>query len=108
MGGSFPPLFAAAQSGRLDVVRYLSQHGADVRVVDDFGWTAAHVTATYGHVAPQDQARLFRYMFWRALLSAYLRLDRFCQLVYAYTVMGYAILSHFVLRPVANAFRPVA
>ena len=79
-------------------------------IVLTLGWFvwSIWVTATYGHVAPQDQARLFRYMFWRALLSAYLRLDRFCQLVYAYTVMGYAILSHFVLRPVANAFRPVA
>ena len=76
-------------------------------IVLTLGWFvwSIWVTATYGHVAPQDQARLFRYMFWRALLSAYLRLDRFCQLVYAYTVMGYAILSHFVLRPVANAFQ---
>ena len=79
-------------------------------IVLTLGWLvwSVWVTATYGHVAPQDQARLFRYMFWRALLSAYFRLDRFCQLVYAYTVMGYAILSHFVLRPAANAFRPVA
>jgi len=66
------------------------------------------VTCTYGHVPPQDQARLFKYLFWRAVLSAYLRLDRFCQLVYAYTIMGYAVLSHLVFRPVANAFRPVA
>ena len=80
---------------------------AIVLILGWFVWSV-WVTATYGVVAPQDQARLFRYMFWRALLSAYLRLDRFCQLVYAYTVMGYAILSHFVLRPVANAFRPVA
>ena len=60
--------------------------------------------STYGYLSPQDRGRLFNYLFNRAVISAYLGWYRFCQLVYAYTVMGYAILSYVV----SSAFRPVA
>ncbi len=70
------------------------------------GWFAWVIWAstTYGSLTPQDRGRLFNYLFNRAVISAYLMWYRFCQLVYAYTVMGYAILSHVV----SSALRPVA
>ena len=45
------PLFLAAGEGRLDVVRYLLDQGADVNAHERFGNTALAEATYYGHVA---------------------------------------------------------
>ena len=61
------------------------------------------VSRTYGPLTPQDRGWLLNYMCNRAVISAYLGWYRFCQLVYAHTVVGCAVMSHIV----SSAFRPV-
>jgi len=49
--GSRPPLFLAASEGRLNAVRYLLDHGADVNALDNTGNTALTEATYYGHVS---------------------------------------------------------
>ena len=48
--GSRAPLFLAASEGRLNAVRYLLDHGADVNAIDNTGNTALTEATYYGHV----------------------------------------------------------
>ncbi|KAJ1476984.1 ankyrin repeat-containing domain protein, partial [Baffinella frigidus] len=42
------PLFAAALGGHTDILLLLLEHGADVSVADDDGWTSLHIAAFLG------------------------------------------------------------
>src|SRR5260370_20614853 len=50
-GNGCMPLYLAAGEGRLDVVRYLLDEGADVNAREKFGDTALNETAYYGHIS---------------------------------------------------------
>jgi ankyrin repeat protein len=50
-GNCCMPLFLAASEGRLDVVRYLLDEGADVNARENFGNTALAEATYYGHIA---------------------------------------------------------
>lgn len=49
-GNSGRPLFLASGEGKLDVVRYLLDEGADVSAREDSGGTALSEAAYYGHL----------------------------------------------------------
>jgi ankyrin repeat protein len=49
-------LFSVAQAGRIPVVRYLLEHGADVHAVDDMGRTVIEVVEGSG--GSRDDARV--------------------------------------------------
>ena len=48
--GGYPPLCLAAREGRLNAVRYLLDHGADLNAVDAAGNTALTEATYYGQV----------------------------------------------------------
>lgn len=58
-GNCCMPLFLAAGEGRLDIVRYLLDEGADVNVRERFGHTPLAEAAYYGHV-PVIKELVFR------------------------------------------------
>jgi ankyrin repeat protein len=58
-GNCCTPLFLAAGEGRLDVVRYLLDEGADVNAREKFGNTALAEATYYGHI-PIIKELLFR------------------------------------------------
>lgn len=49
--GSRAPLFLAASEGRLNAVRYLLDHGANLNAIDSNGNTALTEATYYGHVS---------------------------------------------------------
>ena len=63
--GGITPLILASQYGRLEVMRYLLEQGADRDKVDHVGWTSLHWAASRGHL---DIAKLL--MVYGADLNA--------------------------------------
>jgi ankyrin repeat protein len=49
-GKSVMPLFLAAGEGKLEVVRYLLDEGANINAREDWGSTALIEAASYGHI----------------------------------------------------------
>jgi hypothetical protein len=105
-GGVRPAVMCGCGNSCVSRPGFLIRAASAASIFLTLGWVVwvIWVSSTYGSLTPQDRGRLFNYLFNRAVISAYLRWYRFCQLVYAYTVMGYAILSYVV----SSAFRPVA
>ena len=51
------PLYYAAASGHIEVVKFLLGSGARKNAVDRDGWTAVHAAARYGHVETLRSAK---------------------------------------------------
>ena len=45
-----PPLFVASQNGYIEIVKYLTEHGADVNKCRENGWTPLHAVSENGHL----------------------------------------------------------
>ncbi|KAJ8132969.1 hypothetical protein O1611_g657 [Lasiodiplodia mahajangana] len=49
------PLHCAAQEGHIDIVRILSNHGANLQALRDDGLTPLHIAAYHGHTATVEE-----------------------------------------------------